>query len=62
MINLKHISDEEIYLNELNNLNNWDELSSKYELSENIIEQFANKVNWNAISKNQKLSVTFIKQ
>ena len=43
---MQQISEEEIYLNELNNENDWDDLLRNYSLPENIIEEFADKVDW----------------
>lgn len=44
MDKLKRISEEEIYLNELNNSNSWNNLCYHYKLNEDIIEQFSDKV------------------
>ena len=40
---MKHISIEEIYLKELNNQNNWDDLYKHYEISDEIIKGWYNK-------------------
>ena len=53
---MKQISKEEIYLNELNGLNDWDDLSLDYDLSEDVIEEFADKLNWDLICINKKVN------
>uniref|UniRef100_A0A1B6L981 Uncharacterized protein n=1 Tax=Graphocephala atropunctata TaxID=36148 RepID=A0A1B6L981_9HEMI len=40
----------------------WDDLSQKYELSEEMMRMFQNKLNWHSIAKYQNLSSTFIKE
>ena len=62
MIKLKFISEEEIYLNELNDANNWMDLSMNYELSEDIMEKFLDKIDWIYVSKFQRLSENFIRR
>ena len=58
---MKEISIEEIYLNELNGLNNWKDLSRNYKLTEDIIIEFKDKLNWYYICEYQKLSENFKK-
>ena len=45
-MDLQEISEEEIYLNELNGTNHWIELVTTYKLSEEIMDKFANKLDW----------------
>lgn len=40
----------------------WDNLSRNYELSENMIRLFQNKLNWYNIARYQELSDNFIKE
>ena len=62
IMNKLKITKEEIYLNELNNQNDWKILSRYYNLSENIIDEFADKVQWGLICINQDLSELFIEK
>ena len=58
--NLKEVSEEEIYLNELTNSNNWYYLCTNCKLSEEIMEKFVDKLVFDSITMNQKLSEKFI--
>lgn len=49
-----------IIANELTNSNNWFDISINYELSEEFIRKFQNKVIWHYICQYQKLSESFI--
>ena len=40
------IDIEEIYLNELNGKNDWRKLSKNYDLSEEILDEFGDKIFW----------------
>jgi hypothetical protein len=53
---VKEISDEEVILNELNSQNNLHELCLCYDLSENIIDMFAEKVDWDDLCKYQNIT------
>lgn len=52
---MKKISDEEIILNELTDSNDWINLACDYDLSENIIEMFGDKISWDIISEYQNI-------
>lgn len=41
---------------------NWDDISHKYRLSEDFIDEFREKVNWRYISQRQTLSENFIRK
>ena len=43
---MKKISFEEVVLNELNRENDWRELSRYYDLSEEIIDNYIDKIKW----------------
>jgi hypothetical protein len=64
MVNLnlqrKTISDKEIVLNELNNENNWFDLVRNYNLSEDIIEEYYDKIKLPDLCIHQKLTFNFI--
>ena len=57
---LKEVSEEEIYLNELTNSNDWYYLCTNCKLSEEIMEKFIDKLDFDSITMNQKLSEKFI--
>ena len=59
---MKQISKEEIYLNELNGENDWEYLSQNYILSEDVINEFKDKVIWDKICRYQHLSENFYKR
>ena len=59
---LRPVSEESIYLNELSGTNDWYDLSLNYELSEEIIDKFADKVYWNFVSSYQTLSERLIEK
>lgn len=56
------LSIEEIYMNELNGGNNWDEIGKHKYLSENLIREFQDKIDWDWVDITQKLPKEFIEE